>query len=114
MPEVKAEAASRLFWRYPRVTLTKTQIDRLGERLKKGDVSDTDLQALDAYRRAFAGAYETVNQVLRESLGLAPTGRFAKTTTSISEKLRREHVRLTQIQDIAGCRVVVKDIATQD
>jgi putative GTP pyrophosphokinase len=28
--------------------------------------------------------------------------------------LRRESIRLTQIQDIAGCRLVVPDVAEQD
>ena len=96
------------------VALTRTQIDRLGDRLKKGNFSDADLQQLDAYRRTFAEAYETVIRVLRNDLTLEPTGRPAKSTTSISEKLRREHIRLTQIQDIAGCRLVVNDIAEQD
>jgi len=45
---------------------------------------------------------------------LEVTGRPAKSTASIIEKLRRESVRLTQMQDIAGCRVVVDDIAQQD
>jgi len=93
---------------------SKTQVDRLGERLKKGSVSDADLQALDAYRRTFAEAYESVIRILRDDLNLEPTGRPAKSTTSIADKLRREHIRLTQIQDIAGCRVVVEDIAKQD
>ncbi len=47
-------------------------------------------------------------------MALEPTGRPAKSTTSISEKLRRESIRLTQIQDIAGCRLTVADIAEQD
>lgn len=42
------------------------------------------------------------------------TGRPAKSTTAITHKLQREHIRLTQIQDIAGCRVIVDDIAEQD
>lgn len=45
---------------------------------------------------------------------LEPTGRPAKSTTSISDKLRRESIRLTQIQDIAGCRLIVTDIADQE
>jgi ppGpp synthetase/RelA/SpoT-type nucleotidyltranferase len=47
-------------------------------------------------------------------LGLQPTGRAAKSTTAIIEKLRRESIRLTQIQDIAGCRLIVSNLAEQD
>ena len=94
--------------------VSKTQIDRLGERLKKGNISDDDLRLLDAYRRSFSEAYEFVVGAVRKELGLEPTGRPAKSTTSISDKLRRESIRLTQIQDIAGCRLVVANIAEQD
>jgi ppGpp synthetase/RelA/SpoT-type nucleotidyltranferase len=53
-------------------------------------------------------------KTIRDQLGLEPTGRPAKSTTSITEKLHRESIRLTQIQDIAGCRIVISDIAEQE
>jgi ppGpp synthetase/RelA/SpoT-type nucleotidyltranferase len=94
--------------------LTKSQVDRLGERLKQGSVTDADLRLLDEYRRSFGPAYDAVVNAIRRQARLATTGRRAKTTTSIIAKLRREHVRLSQIQDIAGCRIVVADSAEQD
>jgi putative GTP pyrophosphokinase len=94
--------------------VTKTQIDRLGDRLKRGNVAEVDLRLLDLYRRSFAEAYEAVVGSIRQRLGLEPTGRPAKSTTSISEKLRRESIRLTQMQDIAGCRLLVSDVANQE
>ena len=94
--------------------ISKTQIDRLGDRLKKGNITEADLRLLDLYRRSFTPAYEIVVGTVRQDLALEPTGRPAKSTTSISEKLRRESIRLTQIQDIAGCRLTVTDIAEQD
>ncbi|HZH32365.1 MAG TPA: hypothetical protein VEY11_16490 [Pyrinomonadaceae bacterium] len=94
--------------------LTKSQIDRLGDRLKKGNITEADLRLLDAYRRSFTPAYEIVVGTIRQDLALEPTGRPAKSTTSISDKLRRESMRLTQIQDVAGCRLTVTDIAEQD
>lgn len=94
--------------------LSKTQVDRLGDRLRTGDISDGDLRLLDSYRRSFTEAYEAVVGQIRNQLGLEPTGRPAKSTTSISEKLRRESIRLSQIQDIAGCRIILPDILSQD
>ena len=94
--------------------LSKTQIDRLGDRLREGRLEDADLRALDAYRRAFSEAYESVIQVIREEVGLEPTGRPAKSTKSIIDKLRRESLRLSQMQDIAGCRVIVSDMRSQN
>lgn len=93
--------------------LSKTQIDRLGDRIKRGHITEEDLRLLDRYRRSFTDAYEAVVRLIRDKLGLEPTGRV-KSTTSIADKLRRESIRLTQIQDIAGCRLVVADIAEQE
>jgi putative GTP pyrophosphokinase len=95
-------------------TLSKTKIDRLGDRLRKGNITDDDLRLLDEYRGSFAEAYDLVVGTVRNELGLEPTGRPAKSTTSINEKLRRESIRLTQIQDIAGCRIVATEISEQE
>src|SRR3989344_3551349 len=93
--------------------LSKSQIDHLGDRLRAGSLNENDLRTLDAYRRSFSEAYETIVGVLRERLLLEPTGRPAKSTSSILEKLHRESIRLSQMQDIAGCRVVVADTTRQ-
>ncbi len=93
---------------------SKAQIDLLGDRLKRGGVLDDDLGRLDDYRASFAEAYQEVVAAVRASTQLQPTGRPAKSTTSIIEKLRRETIRLSQMQDIAGCRLVVEDIVAQD
>jgi hypothetical protein len=75
---------------------SKTQIDRLGNRLKEGNIAEDDLRLLDRYRLSFTEAYEYVVDAIRNDLVLEPTGRTAKSTTSIIEKLRRESIRLTQ------------------
>lgn len=93
--------------------LSKTQIDRLGDRLKEGPHTEMDLRLLDDYRRSFGDAYKDVVRIIRER-DLSPTGRSAKSISSIVEKLRRESIRLTQIQDIAGCRVVVPNVMEQE
>lgn len=94
--------------------LPKTQTDRLGNRLRGGAPTEVDIRELDRYRRSFVGVYEYVVAVIRDQCGLEATGRPAKSTTSIIDKLKRESIRLTQIQDIAGCRVVVDDFETQE
>jgi putative GTP pyrophosphokinase len=94
--------------------MTKTQLDRIGDRIRKGNISDEDLRLVDQYRRTFEDSYEIVVGAIRNKLSLKPTGRPAKSTTSIADKLRRESIRLSQIQDMAGCRVIVVDIAEQE
>lgn len=93
---------------------SKSAVDRLGDRLRDGTLTETDLRALDTYRRSFAPAYSVVTLRLKNVAGIVPTGRPAKSTTAIIDKLRRESIRLSQIQDIAGCRIVVRDIIGQD
>lgn len=95
-------------------TFSKTQIDRLGDRLREGSAEEADLRLLDDYRRSFGEAYETVVRTIRERLQLEPTGRPAKSTSSIIEKLGRETIRLSQIQDTAGCRIVLANVTEQE
>jgi putative GTP pyrophosphokinase len=93
---------------------SRTQIDRLGEHLRLGAPSESDLLMLDDYRRSFGVSYQPVVQTIRSELSLEPTGRPAKSTGAIVEKLQRESIRLVQMQDIAGCRVVVTDCEAQE
>ena len=94
---------------------SKGQIDRLGERLKEGLVSEDDLRELDAYRESFTEAYDEVVAKIRSATGLEPTGRPQKTPFSILQKLRRERsMQLSRMQDIAGCRLVVAGAPEQD
>lgn len=92
---------------------TKSQIDKLGIRLRE-DQTEDDLLRLDVYRHSFGDAYRAVMGALDLEMGLNPTGRPHKTTGSIVEKLRREKTRLSSMQDIAGCRIVVPTCADQD
>lgn len=94
--------------------LTKAQVDRLGERLKQGPVSDTDLRLLDQYRHSFRAAYDAVVATISRELRLPMTGRSAKTVGSIVAKLKRQNIRLSRMQDIAGCRIVVADLKEQE
>ena len=89
------------------------QIDKLGERLKTGPIVEVDLRLLDEYRLGFADAYVAIARLVTQQ-GVQPSGREAKSRSAIVEKLRRESIRLSQIQDIAGCRVVVSGRKEQD
>jgi ppGpp synthetase/RelA/SpoT-type nucleotidyltranferase len=97
------------------MALSKTQIDRLGDRLRTQDVTEADLRLLDEHRASFSASYQRVIEIIRTQLGLNPTGRQAKTTESIIAKLKRESgIRLSRMQDIAGCRIIVSNVISQD
>ena len=92
--------------------MKRSEVDKLGERLRH-DVTVDDLTMLDAYRRGFRESYDSVIDRIRSEFGLEASGRPAKSTPAIVDKLRRGSMRLTQMQDIAGCRIVVQDITAQ-
>lgn len=94
--------------------LTKSQVDRLGDKLRNNLHNETDLKLLDEFRRSFHEAYKTAINTIRDRTNIEPTGRPAKSTSAIIEKLKRESIRLSQIQDIAGCRIVVATIIEQN
>lgn len=97
----------------PTEPLSSATVDQLGERLRIA-LTVEDLRMLDQYRREFGPDYATVVASVRDALGLEASGRPAKSTTAIVEKLNRGSMRLSQMQDVAGCRVIVADTLVQD
>ena len=75
--------------------MNNSELDRLGERLRLV-VTAEDLTALDAYRRRFRHSYDSVVDRIRAETGLKASGRPAKSTTAIVDKLKRGSMRLTQ------------------
>lgn len=102
----RAITVSLRLWSTVPVALSKTQVDRLGKRLRESArLDDGDLQLLQDLRSDHADALEEVGRRLAEGAGLEPTTRL-KTVDTIIEKLRRlPGLRLSQMQDVAGARV---------
>jgi len=96
------------------MTLSNSQIDKIGDRLRSNDVDADCLKKLEIFRSLYVEAYKYVEDMLANKVGCKLTGRPSKSTVAIIEKLKRETIRLNQIQDIAGCRVLVNGLAEQD
>jgi ppGpp synthetase/RelA/SpoT-type nucleotidyltranferase len=94
--------------------VSKTALDRLGDRLAAGDqVAEADRVTLAQVAGAYQQDLDEVKAHLG-TLGYAATPRV-KTTGTLVEKLRREApMRLSQMQDLAGARIVVHDRPAQD
>ena len=92
---------------------TSSEIDALGERLRRRSGAAANIRALERYRQSFVAPYETVMTLIRADMESPPTGRPGKSTASIVAKLARGSMRLSQMQDIAGCRIVVPDRDSQ-
>ncbi len=86
-------------------SLSKSKINKLGERLRRTDVPEPDvLRAFALVRSDYGDALAAVVDRLI-GLGLQPSPRL-KSITTIVEKLKREKTRLSEMQDIAGARIV--------
>lgn len=95
------------------VTLSKTQIDNLGDRLKGDPIQADDLRLLEVFRDSFRPSFEAVRTMMESSLEVPVVGR-TKSIVAIVAKLRRDRTRLSTMQDIAGCRILVKTPAQQN
>jgi len=95
------------------VTLSNSQITKLGDRLRQDQVDEEDLSLLDAFRQTFSDldkqVYVAIQATLNAKDDCTLTKRKRKTQQSIVGKLiRQPKLRLPQMQDIAGCRIVVQ------
>lgn len=93
--------------------MSKAALDRLGARLATSDqINDDDRESLVQVVAVYQQVLDDVKAQLT-ALGHEATTRV-KTTGTLIEKLRRESVRLSQVQDLAGARIIVPDRPTQD
>lgn len=95
------------------MTLSNSQITKLGERLRDSNLSEDDLAMLDQFRQTYSEIDERAYRIILDTLAphtdLTVTKRKRKTQQSIVDKLRRQpKLRLPQMQDIAGCRIVIQ------
>lgn len=99
----------------PRPNLSKSQINRYGEDLRAdGFKSKEALDAIDAWRVSHLYPLNTLRSILHkktQTYGKAIIAQRLKRMRTIIEKLRRENsMSLARMEDIAGIRVVVKNL----
>jgi ppGpp synthetase/RelA/SpoT-type nucleotidyltranferase len=109
-----------------RQPLGTSELDRLGARLLRDSTDETALSDLERLRSEFLELLVYVDDAVQFALrqgeyaddgghGPLPISRRPiKTTPSILAKLQRQSTRLSQVNDLAGMRVVVRDILEQD
>ncbi len=97
------------------MTISNSQASKLGDRLRDSNISDNDLTMLDEFRQTYSEVDEHAYTIIQNTLltynerTWTSTKRKRKTQQSIVDKLRRQpKLRLPQMQDIAGCRIVIQ------
>ena len=94
--------------------MSRRQVDRLGERLRDNPQAE-DISAFEEYRNLFLPPLDQVGQKLVNlGLGTGVTRRIKRTESAIAKLSRQRTLKLSQMQDIAGCRLVVDNLAQQD
>ena len=94
--------------------LSRRQIDRLGDRLREHATPD-DRALLYEYRESFFETLMAVNFDLgRLGIGRYDGGRLKRPESVIAKLQRDTRIRLSRMQDLAGCRLVADDKAQQD
>jgi putative GTP pyrophosphokinase len=91
-----------------------SQVNSLGRRLGKGCASADDIELLTAYQSAFEPALNRAMELVRSVTSRELASRPEKSVRSIIRKIRRDGTRLSKMQDLAGCRVVVDTVEEQD
>ena len=98
----------------PAAGLSRRQIDRLGERLRESATAE-DRALLRQYRDSFFDTLLLVTFDLgRLGLGKSDGGRLKRPESVIAKLGRDSRIRLSRMQDIAGCRLVADDKTEQD
>ncbi len=96
---------------------SKAAIDRAGKRLRDDAVPrPEDVALYDQYRASLGPSLEDVARLVAE-FAWPPHGMVGmrlKRPESVIAKLRRGNFRLSGLQDIAGCRLVVENLTDQD
>jgi len=95
--------------------LSRTAIDNIGARLRNDSADMAALAELALFRNQVAnrtqGAFDAV---VAHTTSLA-SARNGKSNRSIIEKLlRQKSLKLSQMQDVEGCRVIVDSLIEQD
>ena len=98
----------------PAAGLSRRQIDRLGERLRESATAE-DRVLLADYRETFLTAQLFVMfDMGRLGIGQSDGGRLKRPESVIAKLERDSRMRLSRMQDIAGCRLVADNKAEQD
>ena len=93
-------------------------LQKLGKRLRKNENDYQDIDDLSIYRRTFDNTLvksgEMLNQYLiKNDNNFILSGRLKRNKSIIRKLIREPNMDLSRMSDIAGLRIIVKDIESQ-
>jgi putative GTP pyrophosphokinase len=90
---------------------SKTRVNRAGDRVRSGEATPEDLQAIEEWRAAHRGVLNTFQSILRQRArsARATVAQRHKRKRTIFDKLQRlPGMKLSRMDDVAGCRLIFK------
>jgi ppGpp synthetase/RelA/SpoT-type nucleotidyltranferase len=93
-------------------------VDSAGNALAAGFAVDSDFEVISNWRSSHSFPLQVIKMMLKGRAKKADTkskplvSQRLKRLASIKNKLARETIRLSQMQDVGGCRAVMSDIAS--
>ena len=100
-------------WTKPKFSGTRRT--KAGQALARDAETEDDLLVIDNWRSSHALPLQTIKMLLKKRAKSVDSGAVVaqrlKRLPSIRAKLKRETMRLQQMQDLGGCRAIVKDMS---
>lgn len=94
--------------------VSKRRVDAAGDALRKREISNEDARILESWRQAHTHIINTFQALLRgrtRGQEIEVAQRFKRRSTIVDKITNREQsMALSRMDDIAGCRVIFKDI----
>lgn len=100
---------------YAEPAYSRNRVDQAGYRAATGEETEEDLQVIENWRASHAQLLNTFKQILYNRARKLPglVVQRLKRRPTIIDKLSRDpnmSVRLSQMQDIAGCRIILDNL----
>jgi putative GTP pyrophosphokinase len=93
---------------------SKSRVNRAGESVRDGRATAEDLHVIDEWRAAHRGVLNTFQAILRgrtRDKGITVAQRHKRKRTIFDKLQRFPGMQLARMDDVAGCRLIFKDIA---
>jgi (p)ppGpp synthase/HD superfamily hydrolase len=114
--QAESSAYGSIAWRLPQ--RMPREVDIAGERLALGDDDDETLAVISNWRSAHSfplrAIARTLTRMAMSSDSEALVAQRLKRLPSIQRKLQQSSTRLSQMQDVGGCRAILRDVASVD
>ena len=96
---------------------SKSRVDRAGENIRQNTYTNDDLLLVEEWRAAHRAVLNTFQAILRnrtKGQNITVAQRHKRRSTIFDKLERLPKMQLARMDDVAGCRLIFKDIDSLD